>query len=89
MSAGSYHSTALGGEVHNYDKEMTLQCVVLQTSLSDNTEDGSLLSWGLNQHGQCGVGPLTNELKSLGKHKKKKTIFITPYLIRGGCFQDV
>ena len=25
--------------------------------------DGTLLSWGLNQHGQCGVGFLTEELR--------------------------
>lgn len=28
------------------------------------TEDGELFAWGLNQHGQCGVGELTDRHKS-------------------------
>ena len=28
------------------------------------TEDSELFAWGLNQHGQCGVGELTDRLKS-------------------------
>jgi len=27
-------------------------------------DGGDVFAWGLNQHGQCGVGTLTDELKS-------------------------
>ena len=29
-------------------------------------DGGDVFAWGLNQHGQCGVGTLTDELKSGG-----------------------
>ena len=28
------------------------------------TDEGEVFAWGLNQHGQCGVGTLMDELKS-------------------------
>ena len=51
-------------------------------------DDGSLLSWGLNQHGQCGVGILTEELRAEAEHfKLSETRWVSnvcrPLIVKG------